>query len=41
MVADKVAETMNRIDEVREAVDDPKLDQVRQKLLTAVATQSR
>ena len=36
-IADKVAETMNRIDEVREAVDDPKLDQVRQKLLTAVA----
>ena len=36
-IADEVAETMNRIDEVREAVDDPKLDQVRQKLLTAVA----
>ena len=36
-IADEVAETMNRIDEVREAVDDPKLDRVRQRLLTAVA----
>ena len=34
-VADEVAETMNRIDEVKKTVDDAKLDQARQKLVSA------
>ena len=34
-VADDVAETMDRIDEIKEAVDDPKLEQAKQKLVFA------
>ena len=34
-VADDVAETMNRIDEIKETVDDAKLEQARQKLVSA------
>ena len=36
-VADQVAETMNRIDEIKRTVDDPKLEQARQKLVSAAA----
>ena len=35
MVADEVAETMNRIDEIKQTVDDPKLEPARQKLVSA------
>ena len=36
-IADEVEETMNRIDEVKEIVDDLKLEQARQKLVSAAA----
>ena len=34
-VADEVADTMNRIDEIKESVDDTRLEQARQKLVSA------
>lgn len=40
MVAEEGERTMNRIDEINEVVDNPKLDQARQKLQSAVSTNS-